>query len=138
MAEIEIGEQARHAGVVDGVTVATRLLRQRTGQPRLADAARTGDQEAAVLGDPAAGGQLLEQRLIESPWGAVVDIFDRGLAVPQPSSAQSGVEASGVAIGGLAIEQQRQPFGVCESVCLLLSSISTKACAMPSSLSVLS
>ena len=31
--EIEIGEQARHAGVVDGVAVAARLLRQRAGQP---------------------------------------------------------------------------------------------------------
>ena len=29
--EIDIGEQARHAGVVDGVAVAAGLLRQRTG-----------------------------------------------------------------------------------------------------------
>ena len=73
-----------------------------------------------MLGDPAAGGQLLEQRLIEATRGAVVDIFDCGLAVPQPSGAQSGVEASGVAIGGLTVEQQRQPFGVCKIADLLL------------------
>ena len=34
--EIEIGEQTRHAGVVDCVTVAAGLLRQGAGQPRLA------------------------------------------------------------------------------------------------------
>ena len=42
-------------------------------------AARPGDQEAAVLGDPAAGGQLLEQRLIEPARRAVVDVLDCGL-----------------------------------------------------------
>jgi hypothetical protein len=63
--DIKICEQARHAGVVDGGAVAASLLRQRTGQPRLAHAAWTGDQQAAMLGDPAAGGQLLEQRLVE-------------------------------------------------------------------------
>ena len=31
MIEIEIGEQARYAGIVDGVTVATSFLGQRTG-----------------------------------------------------------------------------------------------------------
>jgi hypothetical protein len=31
MGEIEIGEQARYAGIVDGVTVATSFLGQRTG-----------------------------------------------------------------------------------------------------------
>ena len=118
--EIEIGEQARHAGVVDGVAVAAGLLRQRAGQPRLADAARAGDQQAAVLGDPAAGGQLLEQRLVEPARRAVVDVLDRGLAVTQPSGAQSGLEAPGAAIGGLAVEQQRQPFGVREIAGLLL------------------
>jgi hypothetical protein len=30
MSEIEIGEQARHAGVVNGVAVAAGFLRQRT------------------------------------------------------------------------------------------------------------
>src|SRR5215472_11885137 len=73
-----------------------------------------------MLGDPAAGGQLLEQRLVEPPWRAVVDIFDRGLAVTQPSGTQPGLEAPGVAIGGLAVEQQRQPFGVRETAGLLL------------------
>ena len=65
-----------------------------------------------MLGDPAAGGQLLEQRFVEPARRAVVDVLDRGLAVPQPCGTQSGLEALGIAIGGLAVEQQGQPFGV--------------------------
>jgi hypothetical protein len=42
------------------------------------DTARTGDQKIAVVGDPAAGGQLLEQRLVEPTGRAVVDVLDRG------------------------------------------------------------
>jgi hypothetical protein len=42
------------------------------------------------------------------------------LAVPQPSRAQSGLEAPGVATGGLAVEQQGQPFSVREIADLLL------------------
>ena len=40
--------------------------------------------------------------------------------MPQPSGAQSGLEAPGAAIGGLAVEQQRQPFGVRQIAGLLL------------------
>ena len=120
MGELEIGEQPRHARVVDGVAVAAGLLRKRAGQPRLADAAWAGDEQIAVLGDPAAGGELLEQRLVEPARRAVVDVLDRGLAVTQPGGAQPGLEAPGVAIGGLAVEQQRQPFGVGEIAGLLL------------------
>jgi hypothetical protein len=73
---------------VDGVAVATGLLRQRTGQPRLAHAGRPGDQQAAMLGDPAAGGQLLEQRFVEPAGRAVVDVLDprrRGRTGSPPS-----------------------------------------------------
>ena len=43
VSEFEIGEQARRAGVVDGVTVAAGLVRQRAGQPGLAHAAQAYD-----------------------------------------------------------------------------------------------
>ncbi len=49
-----------------------------------------------------------------------IDIFDRGLAVTQASRAQPALEAPGLAIGALAVEQQRQPFGMGETVALLL------------------
>ena len=77
-----------------------------------------------MLGDPAAGGQLAGTAPCRrSARRAVVDIvLDRRLAVPQPSGAQSGLEAPGAAIGGLAVEQQRQPcdLGVREIADLLL------------------
>ena len=38
----------------------------------------------------------------------------------QPSGAQSGLEAAGAAISGLAVEQQGQPFGVRQIAGLLL------------------
>ena len=67
-----------------------------------------------MLGDPATSGNLLEQGFIEPARHAVVDILDRGLAVTQPGRAQPGLEASGRAACRLAIQQQRQPFGVGE------------------------
>jgi hypothetical protein len=72
-----------------------------------------------VLGDPAARRQLLEQGFVEPTRRAVVDVLDCGLAVTQSSGTQSGLEAPAVAIGGLAVKQQRQPFGVREIADLL-------------------
>ena len=73
-----------------------------------------------MLGDPAAGGELLEEGFVEPPCGAVVDILDRRLAVTQLRAAQPAVEPLGVAVGRLAVEQQRQPFGVRQIAGLLL------------------
>ena len=136
--EFEIGEQARHAGVVDGVAVAAGLLRQRTGQPRLAHAARPGDQQAAALGNPAAGRQLLEQRLVEPTRRSEVDVLDGGLAVTQAGGAQSGLEALGVAAGRFAVEHSASHSACARLPASSCASSSTKACAMPSSLSALS
>jgi hypothetical protein len=66
-----------------------------------------------VFGDPFAGRELLEQRLVKPSW-PVVDVLDGCLAMAQLGAAQPDLKALGVAIGRLAIEQQRQPFGVCE------------------------
>jgi hypothetical protein len=70
------------------------------------------DQQPAVLGDPAAPRQLLEQCFVEPPRRAVIDVLDGGLAVSQSSG--SGLKAPGVAVANFAIEQQCQPFGVRE------------------------
>jgi hypothetical protein len=86
-----------------------------------------------MLGNPFAGNELLEQRLVEPSRRAIVDVLDDGLAVPHTGSAQPDLEASGVAIGGFAIEQECQPFGVCKlgSLCLVL--LLDEASALPSS-----
>ena len=63
-------------------------------------------QDQIVVGiDPAALGEPFEQRPIETARRAVIDVLDRGLAVTQSSGTQSDLEAPGVAIGGLAVEQ---------------------------------
>ena len=61
--------------------------------------------------DPAALGELLEQRPVEAARGTVVDILDRGL-VAQLGVAQAGVQPPVASVAGLAVEQQREPFGM--------------------------
>ena len=114
MRQLQVGEQPWHTRVVHGVAVAAGLLRERAGQPGLADAAWPRDEQIAMLVDPVTGGELLEQRLVEPARRSIVDILDRRLAVAEPGSAQSALEALGVARCRLAIEQQRQPLGVPE------------------------
>ncbi len=67
-----------------------------------------------MLGDPAAGGELLEQRLVELSRRAIVDVLDPRLAVAQPGRLEPAVGTLGIAVCRLAVEQQRQPFGVTE------------------------
>src|SRR6202158_977656 len=66
VSQFEIGKEARHTCVMHRIAITAGSLRQRAAEPRLADAARSGDQQIAMLGNPAAGGQLLEQRLVEA------------------------------------------------------------------------
>ena len=63
--------------------------------------------------DPAACGEFLEQRAIETARGAVVDILDRSL-MAQPGIAQASEQAPVAAIADLLIEQQSKPFGMGE------------------------
>ena len=86
--QFEIGKEARHTCVMHRIAITAGSLRQRAAEPRLADAARSGDQQIAMFGNPAAGGQLLEQRLVEPSGGTIVDVLDRRLAVAQLRIAQ--------------------------------------------------
>src|SRR2546429_9967343 len=67
-----------------------------------------------MLGNPAAGGQLLEESFVETARAAVIDVLDRRLAVAQLRIAQPAFEPLRAAMGRLAIDHQRQPFGGCE------------------------
>src|SRR6185503_2877588 len=58
--------------------------------------------------DPVAGGELLEQRPVEAARGPKVDVLDDGV-LAQTGEAQAGDEALVLALGGLAIDQQRKP-----------------------------
>ena len=54
--QFEIGKEARHTCVMHRIAITAGSLRQRAAEPRLADAARSGDQQIAMFGNPAAGG----------------------------------------------------------------------------------
>ena len=68
--EREFLKEARQAPVDGAVALATRLLAERAGQVGLADAGRAGDQDVAVLDDPATGGELADQARSRSRRGA--------------------------------------------------------------------
>jgi hypothetical protein len=64
--------------------------------------------------DPAALGELAEQCAIEAARGAVIDILDGGL-MAQPAVTQACEKPSVAATSNLAIEQQAEPFRMCQS-----------------------
>ena len=42
-----------------------------------------------MLSDPTAGGELLEQDLVELAYRSIIDVLNRRLAVPQPDCARN-------------------------------------------------
>ena len=111
--ERQIIEQARDALVEDGAIVAAGFVAERRGDPALADAGRSADQQVGVVVDPAAFDKLGKQRAIEPARGAVVDVLDARLLAQLGVTQPSG-ESLIVAQRGFAFEQQREPFGVAE------------------------
>jgi len=63
--------------------------------------------------DPAAFGELVEQRAVEAALDTVIDVLDGGL-MAQPGVAQAGCQALVAAMAGFAIEQQAEPFGMAQ------------------------
>src|SRR5712691_9278033 len=111
--EREIAEHAGRALIKHRAIVAAGFVAEGTGQPAFADTGRPFDDQVLCLLDPAPGGQRLEQRTVEASGGAIIDVFDRRL-VAQPGVAQPCPQASIVALGGFAIEQEAEPFGMRE------------------------
>jgi hypothetical protein len=67
----------------------------------------------AVFADPIAGGKLQEQRSVETARGAVIDILD-ARSMAQLGGPGTGLEAFLAPECGLALQQEREPFGVIE------------------------
>ena len=78
---------------------------------QLLDAGRAGDHEIVVRVDPAAFGQLLEERAVKAAGAAVVDVLDDGV-MAQTRIAQPSRQLLVIAMGKLAIEQQAEPLGM--------------------------
>src|SRR5262249_48337222 len=85
-------------------------MRSSAGKPAFADTGRAAYDQIVVGIDPAAFGELVEQRAIEAARGTVIDILDGGL-MAQPGVAQACAKPSVAAISDLVIEQQAEPFG---------------------------
>ena len=60
----EVGEQPRCPLVEHGVAVPAGFVPERAGEPRLADPGWSADDHVGVLADPAAAGELQEQRTV--------------------------------------------------------------------------
>ena len=74
----EIGEQAGCSLVEDGEAVAAGLVAERAGKPGLADAGWADNDQVVAVADPLTGGEVLEERTIETAGGAIVDVLDGG------------------------------------------------------------
>ena len=96
-------------------------LSEGAGEPALADATRADDQQIAFVGNPLAGGELLEQGAVETSGGAIVDVLNRGLAVTQPCVPEAILQPPMVTLGDLAVKQQGEPVAMGELVGLGLA-----------------
>jgi hypothetical protein len=108
------------------------LVAERTGKPTFADPSGPFDDQVLCPVDPAAGDRCLEQRAVEAAGGTVIDVFDRRL-VAQPGVAQPCPQPPIIALGGFAIEQEGEPFGMRQRGACWVASSSVKARAMPAS-----
>jgi hypothetical protein len=108
-AEREICEQLGNALIEHRAIVATGFVTEGRGEPAFADAGWPAQDQVLVRIDPAALGELLEQRAIETARRTVIDVFDSGL-MAQPGVAQAGVHSPVTSVTGLPVEQQSEPF----------------------------
>ena len=56
---------------------------ERAGEPGLADAARTGDEDVEVFAQPAPGGEGKDEGFVESAGVADIDVLDTGVGMGQ-------------------------------------------------------
>ena len=93
-------KQPRQALIEDGTVVAARLVAERASDPALADPGRSDDEKVMMAGDPLAGGELVEQRLVEPARRPEIDILDDGV-LAQAREAQTADEPFVLALTGL-------------------------------------
>src|SRR2546422_8189922 len=105
MSEGEFVEEPGHAAVERPISLAAGLLGKGAGKEALPRPRRPGDQELLVFVDPAAGGELTDDGLVELAAGWVVDRLDAGLAEAELRLAERVRQA---------LVLPREPFGLDE------------------------
>ncbi len=104
-------DQGGGRGEADGEPLLASRQSEAQDDMGFAGAAGPDDEQIALLGDPLAGDELLEERSVEPSGRAIVDVFDGGLGMAEPGVLEPGLQASAVPFGGLAVEQEGEPFG---------------------------
>jgi hypothetical protein len=104
--DVEVVKEPGRAHAVGGVAGATGPLGKGLPEPRLADAGRPDDEQVAMLRDPCARREGVDERFVEAPAPAVpVDVFERGLS-PQIRGLQAASEFPLLAGRPLGIDEQ--------------------------------
>ena len=105
----QFAQQPRQAPVRGAVSIAARAMGQRTSEPGLSHAGRTGDEAVEVLADPASIGERQDEVLVQSSRLSEVDVFDaRGVA--KLRAAQPVGELSGVSLGDFSVDEEPESF----------------------------
>jgi hypothetical protein len=107
MGQAQLLEQSGQAQIQGRVAFATGLLSQSTGDPGLAHTGCAVDDQIEPLVDPAAGGQLKHQCLVEPARCAVVQILDTGVVL-ELGLAQTRLQAPILAFGHLPVDEQAE------------------------------
>ena len=95
----EFVQEPGDAQVQCGEAVAAGVVSECTGEPGLADAGGSGDEDVEAFAQPTCGGEGVDECLVEAPWVAIVDVLDAGVGVSQLGTLQSAGHAAVVAQG---------------------------------------
>lgn len=104
----EVFQEARQAREQDREALATRLLTEGAGQPGLAGAGGTADQEGLTVAPPVPLGKRGDQTGVESPTRTRIQVFKTGLGELEFGLFEQAFPALVVAPGGLAIDQEAE------------------------------
>ena len=98
------------AQVQGGEAVAAGVVGEGTGEPGLADAGGSGDEDVEAFAPPPCGGEGADEGLVEAPGVSEVDVLDAGVGVSQLGASQSAGHAAVVAQGEFAVGEQAEAF----------------------------
>jgi hypothetical protein len=98
-------EQARDAMILDRTIVAAGLVAEGTGNPALAQAGCSCDEQVLIAADPVADDESGEDGAVDTTWRAQIDVF-HACALAQRGELEARRETFGVALGSFAIDKQ--------------------------------